>query len=58
MRFKDGFWRLKEGVKAYPGVQVINTAVKDDGYDLHVSTKAIKWLGDTLGGTYGPRIVH
>ncbi|VDB97661.1 unnamed protein product [Peniophora sp. CBMAI 1063] len=52
MRFKDGFWRLKEGVKSYPGVQVINTSVKDDGYDLHVSTKAIKWLGDTLGGPF------
>ena len=52
MRFNDGFWLLKSGVKAYFGLQVVQgTADTDgDGYDFQVATKPIRHRGDTLGG--------
>jgi len=50
MRFNDGFWLLKAGVKAYHGLQVVDTHTDEDGYHLQVSTKPIRHRGDTLGG--------
>ena len=52
MRFNDGFWLLKSGVKAYFGLQVVQgTAAADDsGFDFQVSTKPIKHRGDMLSG--------
>ncbi|KAI0029644.1 glycosyl hydrolases family 31-domain-containing protein [Vararia minispora EC-137] len=50
MRFNDGFWLLKAGVKAYSGLQVVSTYPDDGGYNLQVSTRPIRHRGDTLGG--------
>ena len=50
MRFNDGFWQLKSGVKAYHALQVIQATEESNGYNLQVSTKAIRHRGDTLGG--------
>ncbi|KAL0947165.1 hypothetical protein HGRIS_013292 [Hohenbuehelia grisea] len=50
MRFNDGFWLLKNGVKAYHGLQVTRVTSIDAGYDLQVSTRPIRHRGDTLGG--------
>ncbi|EIN07805.1 alpha-glucosidase [Punctularia strigosozonata HHB-11173 SS5] len=50
MKFNDGFWLLKAGVKAYHGLQVTSTKPDADGYNLQVSTKPIRHRGDTLGG--------
>ncbi|EPQ58728.1 hypothetical protein GLOTRDRAFT_37153 [Gloeophyllum trabeum ATCC 11539] len=50
MKFNDGFWLLKEGVKAYYGLQVTQVKPEKDGYALQVATKPIRHRGDTLGG--------
>ncbi|OCH95650.1 hypothetical protein OBBRIDRAFT_788201 [Obba rivulosa] len=50
MRFNDGFWLLKSGVKAYYGLQVVSAREQGDGFNLQVSTKPIRHRGDTLGG--------
>ncbi|KDQ09522.1 glycoside hydrolase family 31 protein [Botryobasidium botryosum FD-172 SS1] len=50
MKFNDGFWLLKHGVKPYYGLQVVHSEVKNDAYHLQVSTKPIRHRGDTLGG--------
>jgi hypothetical protein len=50
MKFNDGFWLLKDGVKAYYGLQVTSARPNDDGYILQVATKPIRHRGDTLGG--------
>lgn len=52
MRFNDGFWLLKNGVKAYYGLQVAQTTRDGDGYNLQVSTKPIRHRGDTLAGAH------
>ncbi|RDX48382.1 hypothetical protein OH76DRAFT_1404975 [Lentinus brumalis] len=50
MRFNDGFWLLKSGVKPYPGLQVVQGLPDGDGYNFQVSTKPIRHRGDTLAG--------
>ncbi|CDO70687.1 Glycoside Hydrolase Family 31 protein [Trametes cinnabarina] len=50
MRFNDGFWLLKSGVKAYYGLQVVQGSEDGNGYNLQVSTKPIRHRGDTLAG--------
>ena len=55
MRFNDGFWLLKHGVKPFYGLQVVHTLVENDPvngptFQLQVSTKPIRHRGDTLGG--------
>ncbi|EIW85270.1 glycoside hydrolase family 31 protein [Coniophora puteana RWD-64-598 SS2] len=50
MKFNDGFWLLKSGVKASYGLQVTDITQDQTGYSLHVSTKPIRHRGDTLGG--------
>ena len=50
MRFNDGFWVLKSGVKPYFGLQVVQATPDDDGYNLQVSTKPVRNRGDTLAG--------
>lgn len=52
MKFQDGFWLLKSGVKAYYGLQVVQAVQEGDGYNLQVSTKPIRHRGDTLGGAH------
>lgn len=52
MKFNDGFWLLKNGVKAYHGLQVVNATPQKDGFDFQVATKWIKHRGDTLGGPF------
>lgn len=52
MKFNDGFWLLKNGVKPYYGLQVVQTEPKEDGYNLQVATRPIRHRGDTLGGQY------
>ncbi|KAI0085476.1 alpha-glucosidase [Irpex rosettiformis] len=50
MRFNDGFWLLKSGVKPYWGLQVVQAFPEENGYNLQVSTKPIRHRGDTLAG--------
>lgn len=50
MKFNDGFWLLKSGVKPSHGLQVVQIKQDGDGYNLQVSTKPIRHRGDTLGG--------
>lgn len=52
MKFNDGFWLLKDGVKPYFGLQVVDVQSTSDnlGYDLHVATKPVNHRGDTLAG--------
>lgn len=50
MKFIDGFWLLKEGVRPFYCLQVVNTSVSDNAVDLQVSTRPIRHRGDTLGG--------
>ncbi|KAL6309103.1 alpha-glucosidase [Sparassis latifolia] len=50
MRFNDGFWLLKSGVKPSYGLQVVQAIQDGDGYNLQVSTKPIRHRGDTLAG--------
>jgi hypothetical protein len=53
MKFNDGFWLLKNGVKPFYGLQAVQVLKDDTGYDLQVSTRPIRHRGDTLGGTSG-----
>ncbi|KAF8061482.1 glycoside hydrolase family 31 protein [Lyophyllum atratum] len=50
MKFNDGFWLLKNGVKPFYGLQVVQATSDDNGYNLQVSTRPIRHRGDTLGG--------
>ncbi|KAG6828671.1 hypothetical protein H0H92_007086 [Tricholoma furcatifolium] len=50
MKFNDGFWLLKHGVKPYYGLQVVQATNDATGYNLQVSTRPIRHRGDTLGG--------
>ncbi|KAK0459506.1 alpha-glucosidase [Desarmillaria tabescens] len=52
MKFNDGFWLLKNGVRPYFGIQVVDVHPTSDGlgYDLHVATKPVNHRGDTLAG--------
>lgn len=50
MKFNDGFWLLKNGVKPFYGLQVAQISRDDASYDLQVSTRPIRHRGDTLGG--------
>ena len=50
MRFNDGFWLLKSGVKAYFGLEVVQPIQDREGFHLQVSTKPIRHRGDTLAG--------
>ncbi|KAJ6547326.1 alpha-glucosidase [Mycena capillaripes] len=50
MRFNDGFWLLKNGVKGYYGLQATQTKEKDGAFELQVATRPIRHRGDTLGG--------
>ena len=52
MRFNDGFWLLKSGVKPYWGLQVVQALPEENGYSLQVSTKPIRHRGDTLAGEH------
>ena len=50
MRFNDGFWALKAGVKASYGLQVVCQNTEGDAYHLQVATIPIRHRGDTLKG--------
>lgn len=53
MKFNDGFWLLKNGIKPFYGLQVVQLKNDATGYDLRVATRPIRHRGDTLGGKYG-----
>lgn len=56
MKFTDGLWLLKDGVKPAFGLTVTDVKTTDTGVDLILSTRPIRHRGDTLGGmdTYSP----
>ena len=54
MKFNDGFWLLKHGVKAHYGLQVTQLKTESDGVSLQVATRPIRHRGDTLGGALSP----
>lgn len=52
MKFTDGLWLLKDGVKPAFGLDVQSVKVNKDDASVHL-TLASKWIkhrGDTLGG--------
>ncbi|OJT14122.1 Alpha-xylosidase [Trametes pubescens] len=66
MRFNDGFWLLKSGVKPSFGLQVVQGLEDGSGYNLQVSTKPIRHRGPVLSvrvhspteGVIGVKIEH
>ncbi|KAG8745575.1 hypothetical protein FRC10_007753 [Ceratobasidium sp. 414] len=50
MKFTDGLWLLRDGVKPAFGLSVVKEDVKEDVLNLHVATRPIRHRGDTLGG--------
>lgn len=50
MKFTDGLWLLREGVKPAFGLSVVKEDAKDEALNLHVATRPIRHRGDTLGG--------
>lgn len=52
MKFTDGLWLIKDGVKPAFGLDVQSVKVKKDDNTVHltVASKWIKHRGDTLGG--------
>lgn len=52
MKFNDGFWLLKNGVKSFYGLQAVQVKNDATGIDLQVATRPIRHRGDTLGGTF------
>ncbi|KAG9056416.1 hypothetical protein FS842_010750 [Serendipita sp. 407] len=50
MRFNDGYWLIKDGVKPYYGLQLVKSVEIDDSLHLQVSSKPIRHRGDTLAG--------
>lgn len=56
MKFNDGFWLLKDGVKPFYGLQVTQVTNDRDAYNLQVATRPIRHRGDTLGGMLLQRI--
>ncbi|TFK72539.1 hypothetical protein BDN72DRAFT_763099 [Pluteus cervinus] len=50
MKFNDGFWLLKSGIKPFYGLSVVDAKRSDEGYIFQVSTRPIRHRGDTLGG--------
>ncbi|TFY51576.1 hypothetical protein EVJ58_g10493 [Rhodofomes roseus] len=60
MRFNDGFWLLKNGVKGHYGLQVVQALPDGDGYSLQVSTKPIRHRGGHARGegVIGVKIDH
>lgn len=57
MRFNDGFWILKDGVKAHYALQATKVSEQASGYELLVSTKPIRHRGDTLEGRSSTALV-
>ncbi|KAK7693213.1 hypothetical protein QCA50_002779 [Cerrena zonata] len=58
MRFNDGFWLFKSGVKPYFALQTVQATADDNGYNLQVSSKPIRHRGDTLAGPVFTIRVH
>lgn len=50
MKFNDGYWLLKDGVRPAYGIQVTKSSFNSDVLNLNVSSKIIRHRGDTLGG--------
>lgn len=52
MKFTDGLWLLRDGVKPAFGLSVVKEDSKEDALNLHVATRPIRHRGDTLGGKH------
>lgn len=52
MKFNDGYWLLKDGVRPAYGIQVTKSSFNSDVLNLNVSSKIIRHRGDTLGGLW------
>lgn len=50
MKFTDGLWLLRDGVKPAFGLSVVKEEAKEDALNLHIATRPIRHRGDTLGG--------
>ncbi|KAH7104869.1 alpha-glucosidase [Auriculariales sp. MPI-PUGE-AT-0066] len=48
MKFTDGFWHLKEGVRAFYAVELTASNATSDSLVLQSATKQIRHRGDTL----------
>jgi alpha-D-xyloside xylohydrolase len=48
MKFTDGFWNLREGVRARHPVEVVETAADGSALTVVAATKPVRHRGDTL----------
>lgn len=51
MKFTDGYWLLRKGVKAAYPAQLHEVEIAGDSFTAYAPTKAIAHRGDTLNGT-------
>ncbi|KAK7461359.1 hypothetical protein VKT23_008537 [Stygiomarasmius scandens] len=58
MKFNDGFWLVKSGVKPYFAFQAVSVSQEADSYNLRVATRPIRHRGDTLGGPVLSARIH
>lgn len=58
MKFNDSLWLLKDGVKPFYAVSVVQGTPDADALKLQVSTRPIRHRGDTLGGPVLDVTVH
>jgi alpha-glucosidase (family GH31 glycosyl hydrolase) len=60
MKFNDGFWLLKSGVKPFYALQAVSvkTSSESDSYNCQVATRPIRHRGDTLGGPVLSTHIH
>lgn len=50
MKFTDGYWVMRDGVKPAYAQTIMDTKVEKEKISLQVATKIIRHRGDTLGG--------
>lgn len=50
MKFTDGYWLLRDGVRAAHPVEVLDIAAHPGGLDVHAPTTPIRNRGDLLKG--------
>ena len=50
MKFSDGFWRMRAGVKAWHPVEAYDVCESPDALTIYAPTRKIEHRGHTLGG--------
>lgn len=50
MKFTDGYWRMRNDVKAQFPVQAYDIEAKSDSFTVYATTRKVVHPGDTLNG--------